>query len=233
MINFALVAKIGVCMAPMAQSDPFARAILTRPRSTCDGGRVSRPPSVPKELCGRPFRMDAAVAAGLITRRQLQGDEWLMLYRGVYAHRSLTLDYTDRCVAAALFVNGRGVLSGVSAAHLWGADLRPRDSTHVEVTLPGRAGPRTQSGLTVVHSPLLAGDVDQVRGVLVTTAARTAFDLARRSSYVEAVIACDALLHVAPRDLAELEQMVRDRTWPGTAHLPRVLAAIDPRSESP
>jgi hypothetical protein len=142
------------------RSDPFSRAMLTRPRSTCDGGRVS-------------------------------------------------------------------------AAHLWGADLRPRDSTHVEVTVPGRTGPRTQRGLTVVHSPLLAGDVDLVRGVLVTTAARTAFDLARRSSYVEAVIACDALLHVAPRDLAELEQMVRDRTWPGTAHLPRVLAAIDPRSESP
>jgi hypothetical protein len=41
------------------------------------------------------------------------------------------------------------------------------------------------------------------------------------------------LLNVAPRDLPELERMVRDRTWRGTAHLPDVLTAIDPRSESP
>ncbi len=87
-----------------------------------------------------------------------------MLYPGVYANRSLALDYTNRCVAAALFVNRRGVLSGVSAAHLWGADLRPRGATLVEVTVPGRAGPRSRSGLTIVHSPLLAGDVDLLVG---------------------------------------------------------------------
>jgi hypothetical protein len=131
---------------------------------------------VPTELCRRPFRLDAAVAAGLITRRQLQSDEWVALYPGVYANRSLTLDYRNRCVAAALFVNRRGVLSGVSAAHLWGADLRPRDSMLVEATVPRRSGPRSRSGLTIVHSTLLPGDVDLLGGVPVTTAARTAFD---------------------------------------------------------
>jgi len=103
----------------------------------------------------------------------------------------------------------------------------------VEVTVPRRAGPRSRPGLTIVHSARLRGDIDLVDGVPVTTAARTAFDLARRSPFVEAVIACDALLNVAPRDRPELERMVRDRVWPGTARLPEVLEAIDPRSESP
>jgi hypothetical protein len=69
--------------------------------------------------------------------------------------------------------------------------------------------------------------------VPITSAARTAFDLARRSSFVDAVIAVDAMVRVAPYCLEELERMAKERAWPGTAALPEVLAAADMRSESP
>jgi hypothetical protein len=173
------------------------------------------------------------VAAGLLTRRQLQNGEWVAVHPGVYAHRGLVLDYPAHCLAALLYLNGRAALSGVSAAHLLGADLRPHGSMLVEASVPGRAGPRSRPGLRVIHSTLLPGDLQMVGQVLVTTPARTAFDLARRAPFEEAVIAMDAVLHVAPGCRADLERLVGRRCWPGTAGLPAVLAAADAGSESP
>jgi len=194
---------------------------------------VARPASIPSALRRRPFRSDTAIAAGLITRRQLQSAEWSNLYPGVFAHRDLVLDYATRCRAALLFVNGRGVLGGVSAAYFWGADLRPHGSNVVEVTISGRTGPKSRPGLAVVTSPTDRGDLGRVAGVPVTSAARTAFDLARRSPFVEAMIAVDALVHAAPYCLPDLHRLVAQRHWPGTSGLPAVLAVADEGSESP
>ena len=54
-----------------------------------------------------------------------------------------------------------------------------------------------------------------------------------RAPFVEAVIAVDALLHIAPYCQEDLHRMIRQRPWPGTGHLPAVLAAADEGSESP
>jgi hypothetical protein len=103
----------------------------------------------------------------------------------------------------------------------------------VEVTVPRRTGPKPRPGLTVITSPLRRGDLGTVTGMPVTSAARTAFDLARRAPFEEAVIAVDALLHVAPHCLDDLHRLVRERFWHGTSGLPAVLAAADEGSESP
>src|SRR5205814_10052127 len=50
--------------------------------------------------------------------------------------------------------------------------------------------------------------------------------------FVEAVVAVDAVLHVAPYCLDDLHRLVKDRLWHGTSGLPAVLAAADEGSES-
>ncbi|BBH67315.1 hypothetical protein ACTI_40000 [Actinoplanes sp. OR16] len=68
----------------------------------------------------------------------------------------------------------------------------------------------------------------------VTTPARTAFDLGRRLSRSDAVVAMDALLRVGVLDLSEVIGMSTERRhWPRTAQLDEVLRLADGRAESP
>jgi hypothetical protein len=102
----------------------------------------------------------------------------------------------SRCPFArsALLAPGQCVLSGYSAAELLGAACAPAE-TNVELTVPG-GDLREQPGLTV-HRDLLADDeITDSGGVPVTTALRTAWDLARWLPTVEAVVAMDALARI-------------------------------------
>jgi hypothetical protein len=80
---------------------------------------------VPYRLRFAPFRGTDAVAAGLLTRRQLDGGSWRRLYPDIYVHTSVELDHRTRCFAAALMLRERGAISGRSAAYLWGANVLP------------------------------------------------------------------------------------------------------------
>jgi very-short-patch-repair endonuclease len=71
-------------------------------------------------------------------------------------------------------------------------------------------------------------------GIVVTTPLRTAYDLARRSPLVEAVVAVDALGHVHGLAPAELVPFgYRHLRARGSAQLPTVAALADPLAESP
>jgi hypothetical protein len=88
------------------------------------------------------------VRSGLVTRRQLAGVAWRRLLPDTYASAGLPLDHRLWCHAAGLFLDGRGAVSGRSAAHLWGADLVPRRAP-VEVTVPDRVRIPALPGLAV------------------------------------------------------------------------------------
>jgi very-short-patch-repair endonuclease len=100
----------------------------------------------------------------------------------------------------------------------------------VMVTTNSRAHPRL-----VIHRGRAEGDdVHTVDGVRMTTASRTAWDLARRLPLEDAVVAVDALARVgrfAPGDL-----LTRRGAQPGARGvrgLDDVVALADPRAESP
>src|SRR5690242_21736148 len=82
------------------------------------------------------FRGTAAVAAGLVTPAELRGPRFARLFPDTYVRRAEPPDLTLRSRAAGLYVRGRGVLSGYSAAELLGASCGPPDAP-VEVTVPG------------------------------------------------------------------------------------------------
>jgi hypothetical protein len=190
-------------------------------------------PVVPGQLRLAPFVGARAVAAGLVTRRQLTGDTWRRLFPNVYVWRGLPPDHRVRCVAAGLFLRGRGAVSGRDAATLWGADIL-LPGAPVEVTVPNEARFRTQPGLRVVRSSLPRLDCGVEAGVPLTTPRRTAFDLARRLGLVEAVVGVDAMLAVDLVTETEIAYLAGCRPgWPGIPQIRKVLLLCDAGAESP
>jgi hypothetical protein len=155
-------------------------------------GPVSRPGHVPSRLRHRPFRGRDAVAAGLLTRRQLTSAHWKRLFPDVYLHRDAELDHLTWCKAAALVLPEGGVISGTSAAFLYGADVLSLDPP-VEVSMPAACRLSKHPRLAVTRTRFDRGDTRTFGQIPVTTPRRTAFDLARRER-TDAVVGLDALL---------------------------------------
>lgn len=194
---------------------------------------MSRAAAVPRQLTHTPFVGTDVVAQGLLTRRQLSTELWRRLLPDVYAWRELPLDHRTWCVAAGVFLRGRGAISGRDAAALWGVDVHRRGAL-IEVTVPSYVRFRTPPGLRVVRSRLPKGDVSSLAAVRVTSPGRTAFDLARRRGLVEAVVAIDAMLHARLLTREDLALSAKRRTgWPGIPQLRKVLKVCDAGAESP
>ena len=178
------------------------------------------------------FRGSAAIAAGLVTAKALRGPRFLHLFPDTYVRREKEPpDLRLRSLAAYRHVEGRGVLSGHSAAVLLGADCAPENAP-AEVTVSG--GQRGHEGLRVHRDRLSADEIRPCRGALVTTPTRTAYDLGRRPDLVEAVVGIDAVANVgrfdptAVVDLARLHPGAR-----GCRDLRRAVDLADRRAGSP
>lgn len=178
------------------------------------------------------FRGSSAVRAGLVTWDALRGPRYQRLFPDVYAPATgRTPDLTLRSRAAYRLVEGRGVLSGYSAAEVLGSSCGPRDAP-AEVTVAG--GRRSHPGLVVRRAVLAPGETTCVGDLRVTSPLRTAFDLGRGNDLVEAVVAVDALAHT--------HRFNPDLLLRFTAHFPRargknrlfeVLSHADRRAMSP
>lgn len=131
-----------------------------------------------------PFRGSVAVAARLVTWRRLQGPAFRRIYPDVYVPYGLELDLRNRSLAAYRLVADRdGVLAGYSAALLLGVDCAPWNAP-AEVLVPRFMRPVT--GLRIGYQRTPEDDLTEVHGCRVTTPERTAWDLSRRLSLVEA-----------------------------------------------
>lgn len=129
-----------------------------------------------------------AVAAGRVTKYDLRARHQRVL-PDVYATRDMPLTLYDRTMAAWLWSRRKGVVSGLAAAALHRAKW-VNDDAAIDLVLPKVRGPR---GVQTHSDVLLAGECLELRGMLVTTAARTAFDLGCRLDQRHAVAALDAL----------------------------------------
>lgn len=180
-----------------------------------------------------PFRGTLAVARGLVTPGQLRGPRFHRLLPDVHVRAGRAVALALRSRAAALFVAGRGVLGGFSAAELLGASCGPADAPAEVVLLDGHRQ-RPLDGLLVRRDRLHPHEVTVIGGTPVTTPRRTAFDLARRLPVVEAVVAVDALAFACGLAPADLLAVAREhRGARGTGRLAEIVGLANPLAESP
>jgi very-short-patch-repair endonuclease len=192
---------------------------------------VPRSAQVPRQLRSAPFRGRDAVAAGLLTRRQLDGPVWSRLFPDVYLHRDACLDHLTWCSAAWFVLPAGGAISGASAAYVYGADVLARNAP-VEVSIPRDRNAVTHPKLLVRRARLDPGDTRSVGRLLVTTPTRTAFDLARRGR-TEAVVGLDALLRKRVTSKDRIHAYLSARCgWPGARRVREALELARP-AESP
>ena len=118
---------------------------------------------------------------------ELSGPRFRRLYHDVHVDAEVDVDLHLLSRAAYLLVEGRGVLCGYSAAELLAASCG-RAGCAAEVHVPG-GRQRAQRRLRVHRGRLHPDDVTTVDGIAVTIALCTAYDLGRRKSLVEAVVA--------------------------------------------
>jgi hypothetical protein len=188
-----------------------------------------------RDVAGWPvaFRGSAAVRAGLVTPGQLRGPAYLRLFPDTYVRRAAEPPKLAlRAYAAHLYSGRRGILSGYSAADRLGAECHPPQAP-AELTVR-RGNLRSRAGLLVHRDRLRHDEYEVDAGVPVTTALRSAYDLARWLPLVEAVVAVDALARRGRFSTsAVLEVAGRYPGARGRAQLPRVVGLADARAGSP
>lgn len=176
-----------------------------------------------------PFIGSEALAAGQVSRRALRSHHE-MVYRNVYVGKDQQVIPVSRAIAAWLWSGRTATVAGLSAAALHG-------SRWIDPGLPAelnRAEGCPTAGIVIHREALSADESCLVRGIPVTTPARTAFDLGRRKGLTAAVIRLDALANVteltpaAVRGVAERHPGAR-----GLVQLRRVIELMDGGAESP
>lgn len=176
-----------------------------------------------------PFLGSAAMAEGRLTLHRLR-TRYRQLYRDVYLPPDVELTAAMRATGAWLSLGDGITLAGTSAAALYGTKwLDPCQPAEVI-----RRDRHQQAGI-VVHTHRLGGDeVTRLRGMRVTTPARTAFDLGRTRPAEVAIPMLDALLRAT--DLAPAAVHAVADAWPGARGVRRlrsVLELVDGGAESP
>jgi very-short-patch-repair endonuclease/predicted transcriptional regulator of viral defense system len=144
------------------------------------------------------------------------------VHRGVYAvgHRALSRD--GHRMAAVLAAGPGAALSHAAAGALW--ELRPSAATRIDVSVP-TAGGRAHGAIRIHRVPgLMPAEVTTVRGIPVTSAARTVLDLAAilQPRRLERVL--DEAESRALADVRDLDAMAR--AHPGHRRAPRLLRTL-------
>jgi very-short-patch-repair endonuclease len=144
------------------------------------------------------------------------------------AKRELSL--SDRIAAAWLWSRRQGVVTGVAASALWDAHWVD-GSVPIELNLANNKSP---AGVLTRNETLLDTEVARVRGMLVTTAERTAFDLARRGSVAQAVERLDALAGATHFKAVDVRRLAdRHPHVKGRRRVAAVLELVDEGAQSP
>jgi hypothetical protein len=177
-----------------------------------------------------PFLGAEALAANALPERAMRA-LFDPVYPGIYVPGGIDLTARERAEAAWLWSRRKAVVSGHSAAALLGAKW-------VDAALDAEliyANRRPPAGITVHSETLLPGEVAEVDGMLVTSPARTAFDIGRRvRSRLRAVQQLDALANATDVKEVDVEAIInRHRGMRGVVRLRRLLPLVDGGAESP
>lgn len=177
----------------------------------------------------RPFLGQQAVRRGEVSARQLQKDYW-SVYRNVYLPKGAPLDALTRARAAWLWSGGNAALVGLSAA----AVLRTK---WIDANLPAelsRADRHVPHGIVAHTYDLAPEECCRVDGILLTTPARTAFDIGRAMGQDQALPYLDALARATNLNIAGVEEIAdRRKGMRGNRQLRDTLKYVDGGAESP
>lgn len=191
------------------------------------------PRSVRPDCLSGPFTLEQARAAGL-TRHSLQSSAWCRVFRTVWVAADVPHSRQMRFAAARLILPPHAVICGLTAAWLYGVDVRHRDDLDVDVSFAKGRRLRTRPGLRVCQETLDAADVSTVDGIQVTTPLRTAFDCLRWLRGAERLVVADALTHAGLTDVDELCRYFAGKRRLRNLRIgERLLDLVEPRTESP
>ncbi|GAB3299609.1 DUF559 domain-containing protein [Geodermatophilus aquaeductus] len=187
--------------------------------------------ALPDVLRHRLFRGTDVVRRGLLTPARLRGHSCRRLFRDVYVDARVPDSHRLRARAAAGLLLPGAVVSGLSAAVLWGVDLAD-ERDDVELVLPPGSHPRRVPGVRVRRLAVPPGDVQVLDGVRVQSAAAAAIRAAAVLDPDEAVVAVDRMVAAG---VVALDEVRARAAVPGRAS-PRVRRACsraDGLAESP
>ncbi|MCO7220151.1 endonuclease domain-containing protein [Klenkia sp. PcliD-1-E] len=190
-------------------------------------------PRRPPELERRFFRGSWAVARGLLTRDDVRGPAWQRLFPDVFAPAGIEVDHALLARAAASVLVPGSVVSGRSAAVLWGMDDLAGPTDPVELTAGVTVGRSRVAGVRVRRRTLPPGSCTRHRGVLITRRLCTAVDLAAVLPHVEAVVLLDRAVDTGWFSLHELRDAAGRAVGRGSAQVRRAVAAADGLAGSP
>jgi hypothetical protein len=177
-----------------------------------------------------PFLGSEALATKTLPERAMRA-LYEPVYPGVYVPTGIELTASQRAGAAWLWSRRRAVVAGNSAAALLGAKwVDP--ALDAELVHDNRKPPPT----IVVHTDTLAPhETFVVDGIAVTTPARTAFDIGRRTtSRLQAVQRLDALTNATDVKITGVEAIIAENSGArGLVRLRAVLPLVDGGAESP
>ncbi|HEU0241708.1 MAG TPA: hypothetical protein VFR11_20970 [Micromonosporaceae bacterium] len=162
---------------------------------------------------------------------QLRGSNWRRLFRDVYVSSAARDDHMTRVAGAALVIPSGALISGRSAALLWGSKMGDFDGP-VEVLTPRRFGP--VAGLAIRTGPVHPADVAVRWRMPVCAPLRTGWELARALPELDAVGWIDALGHARRLRKGQLTaESLRHFGAMGSLKAANTLSLRDPRAESP
>jgi very-short-patch-repair endonuclease len=188
--------------------------------------------AVPAHLRHRVFRGSWAVRHGLLTPDQLRGRTWRALFTDVYVHTDLPVTHALRARAAAGVLLPGSVVTGASAAVLWGVELATADDP-VELTVPPGTAQVRVTGTRVRRARLTSAWVTRRRAVPVTTPEATAAMLAAFLPLDDAVVAIDQMVTSGVVDLNPVRELARRLTGRGCRRAREACALADGLAESP
>jgi hypothetical protein len=162
-----------------------------------------RRPATPTALMAGPFTRAQATVHG-VSSSALRSSPWRRVFWGIWVHESQPDTRDLRLAAARLAVPAHAVVCNVTAAWLYGADVRSCDDVTIYVSYPPGRRRRAQPGLVVTQETLCPTDIVNVRGVNLTTPVRTAFDCLRLLRGAERLVVADALTHLGYVSVDEL-----------------------------
>lgn len=170
-----------------------------------------------------------AVAGGALSRARMRWN-YRALFPDVYVPKHSTPSLKTTTVAAWLWSGRQSIIAGRAAAALHGA-LWVDDSTPIELI---STASRSPAGIIVRNERIDADEITEVAGMLVTTPARTALDLARHLPRAKAVGHVDALLRATRIPIVDIERL--SERHPRARGLPRArqtIALADGGAQSP
>lgn len=169
--------------------------------------------------------------AGRLSRGQLRGPQVQRLFQGVYASADEPMTHGLRCAGAALALPSETLITGRSAAVLWGVPLA-RALDPVEVVIPDVIRITRRTGLDVRRSIVRPDECVPWSGIAVATPLRMTLDLLLTRPLPAAVADLDTVLRAGLVVLSDVAAMVQRRSDKGIVSARRAVELADPRAES-